>query len=163
MSEAESLIARLNLKPLPAEGGFFARTWESATKGVDGRPAATSIFFLVTPACFSAFHRLDAEEIWYFHEGDGLEHWQIDGQGRPVCTLLGGDLLSGQQPHVVVAAGSWQGARIAPQQTHPRGWSLVSCVVCPGWDDRGFTLGVRDSLAKSFPEAASIISALTRS
>ncbi len=157
---ATDLIARLNLQPLPHEGGFFARTWTSRETLPDGRPLGTAIYFLLTPDGFSALHRLDADELWHFHSGDPVEHLQLSPSGSASISRLGPNPASGEIPQLTVPAGSWQGARLAQ---NPRlGWALLTCTMSPGWTDSGFELGSRADLHALYPAHMSLISALTR-
>lgn len=154
---ASALIARLGLEPLPREGGFFRQTWRSET--------ASSILFLITPLGFSALHRMTQDEVWHFNAGDPVEHVQLDPQtGAITVKRLGGAVLAGDQPQLVVPAGVWQGARLAPPPGDGavNGYALVGCTVSPPWDERGFTLGARRTLTREFPAAAARIAALTR-
>ncbi|HEY1848823.1 MAG TPA: cupin domain-containing protein [Opitutaceae bacterium] len=158
--EARQLVARLGLSPLPGEGGFFAPTWTSASLGAGGRPLASAILFLITGSDFSALHRLDIEEVWHFHAGDPSELVVLGpGRDRGRSVVLGPDPLSGHAPQAAVPAGCWQGARLLPGS---RGWALFGCVVSPGWDGTGFTLGARDALLGEFPGHAERVRALTR-
>ncbi|MFZ9681966.1 MAG: cupin domain-containing protein [Cephaloticoccus sp.] len=159
MDEAEIIIARLGLAPLPDEGGFFRRMWTAPTApGV--RPAGTAILYLVTPAGFSALHRLPTDEVWHFHAGDPLAlMWLMPG-GAIERATLGADIVAGHQPQAVVPVGAWQGARLADGAA--RGWSLVGCTLAPGWDEKEFTLGDRAALCREFPAAADEIIRLTR-
>jgi len=65
-----------------------------------------------------------------------LEMAKNDG-GPPNSVTLGGDVLSGQAPQVLVPPGWWRAA--SPQG----GWVLVSCVVSPGFEFSGFELASR--------------------
>jgi predicted cupin superfamily sugar epimerase len=151
---ARELIATLKLDPLPAEGGFFRQTWRSET--------SSAILFLLTPAGFSALHRLDREELWHFHAGDPVEHVQLDPRdGRRRITRLGAEVRTGLTPQVAVFAGVWQGARLDPART-AAGYALLGCTVTPPWDDGGFELGGREALAAAFPGERPWIEALTR-
>lgn len=162
---AAAVIARLGLSPLLNEGGYFRRTWSSPTRLPNGRAAGSAIYFLVTSDEFSAFHRLSTDEIWMFHAGDPIEHVQLKpGSPAPRRTLLGPDFAGGHEPQLVVPGGVWQAARGMPLAAAigACGWSLVSCVMAPAWDEREFTLGPRAELLREFPEAAQWISLLTR-
>jgi hypothetical protein len=57
----------------------------------------------------------------------------------------------------------WQGARVAGRRRQPaeRAWSLVSCIVTPGFDRTDFELGRRDELLRLFPEQRALVEALT--
>ncbi len=161
---ARALIARLGLEPLPHEGGYFARTWTSRETVGSGRPAGTAIYFLLTPDDFSALHLLDADELWHFHAGDPIEHVQLAPDAGPSgcrVAVLGTSFDRGHVSQLIVQAGIWQGARLAPGAT--RGWALVSCTMSPGWLETGFTLGKRAELLAGFPQSAALIRALTRS
>lgn len=63
----------------------------------------------------------------------------------------------------VVPAGSWQGARVVGATDVPadRAWSLVVCVVTPGFDYADFEIGGRDELLALCPQHAELICALT--
>ena len=149
---ARELIAALQLAPLPEEGGYFRATWRSAT--------ASAIYFLLTAEDFSALHRLEQDELWFFHAGDPIEHVQLDPRDRSArIHRLGPAALAGDQPQVVVPGGVWQGARLAAAQ---HGYALVSCIVSPPWAPSGFTLGMRAELARAFPAHGAWIARLTR-
>ena len=159
--EARKIIAQLGLEPLPLEGGWFRRTRVSAVTLDDGRSAESAIYFLVTAADFSAFHRLKIDEVWYFHAGDALEHVILDPRdGSMRVTRLGPAVCAGEVPQLAVARGVWQGARLAAGSTV--GWTLLSCTTSPAWEDTDFELGQRDELKNAFPAARDQIDRLTR-
>lgn len=151
---AAQLIARLQLAPLPGEGGWFRQT--------SRRPAASAIFFLLTRADFSALHRIAQDEMWHFYAGDRVEHVQLPVDGTALVNRMGSDLMHGDRPQVLVPAGTWQGARLEPAATTDAGWALLGCTVAPPWDERGFELGERAALAAEFPGEATWVRALTR-
>lgn len=156
---AEQLIARLDLAPLPHEGGFFRQTYRSPQTLDSGRPLGTAILFLLTPDSFSALHRLITDEVWHFLDGDPIEHLALDDAGaHGHLTTLGHGLLEGELPQLVVHGGLWQGARLRPGGA----WALCSCTMAPGWDEREFELGHRARLTASHPRWAPLIQALTR-
>lgn len=160
-AEAQKIIAKLGLAPLLHEGGWFRQTWKSGAQFAGGRAAGSAIYFLVTPEDFSALHRLRTEEVWLFHAGDALEHVMLDpADGAVRVTRLGGEVLAGETPQVVVPGGVWQGARLAAGAT--RGWALLSCTMAPAWDENEFELGKREALGREFPAAREKIVALTR-
>lgn len=122
------LIRALGLRPHP-EGGHYAETLRvPAPDG--GRALVTAIHFLLLAGERSRWHRVDATEIWLFHAGDPLL-LEIAGQA---AITLGPDLTAGQHVQATVPAGAWQQARSLG------GWTLVSCVVVPGFEFSGFEL-----------------------
>ncbi len=160
-NEAQQIITTLGLEPLPNEGGFYRRTWTGpATSKDDPRAIGTAITFLITPGEFSALHRLETDEVWHFYAGDSVELVQLDASDQTVRKdVLGSGLTAGQIPQIVVPAGIWQGARLAADH---KGWALLGCTMAPGWNEREFTLGNRESLLERFPQAAPEIHGLTR-
>lgn len=162
MPTAAEIIALLKLEPLPGEGGFFRQTYASAGTLDGGRSAGTAIYFLITPADFSALHLLKTDELWHFYAGDPVEHLTLsDLVGDGEINLLGTDFSSGQRPQLLVRGNCWQGARLAPgPRVH--GWALLGCTMAPGWIAQECSMAGRDELMERFPVWAADIRALTR-
>jgi predicted cupin superfamily sugar epimerase len=173
-AEAQELIARLGLEPLPQEGGFFRRTWVSTERLANGRAAGSAILFLLTAENFSALHRLETDELWHFCAGDPVEHVQFDPRERSARRVRLGPEVPADAAQLIVPGKVWQGARLAEAEAavaataspsrgaFRRGWALLSCTLTPAWDEREFTLGRRDELTRAFPKQAALIAALTR-
>ena len=133
MTTADEVIHALGLRPHP-EGGWYSETWRAPA--ADGeRPASSAIHYLLRASEQSHWHRVDADEIWQFSAGDPLELSVAAGDDAPVWRhRLGGDVIAGDEPQVVVPAGAWQAAR-------PLGdWTLVGCIVAPAFSFDGFEL-----------------------
>jgi predicted cupin superfamily sugar epimerase len=134
---AARLIEQLGLAAHP-EGGWYKETWRGDA-GPDGRAQGTAIIFLLKAGEASHWHIVDAAELWLWQAGDPLELRLAAGDAGPVrSVILGADLEAGQALQGLVAPGEWQAARSAGAPLH--GYSLVSCVVVPGFDFAGFTL-----------------------
>lgn len=156
---AEEVARLLDLAPLDQEGGFFRRTAEAdAILPGGGRRAYSLIYFLITPAGFSAMHKLETDETWCFHCGDGLESLRLAPGGVGKSVKLGLNLSAGELPHDVVPGGVWQGTRLKPGGR----WALVSCVVAPEFRWSEFTLGDWRELTAGYPVFAQEILKLTR-
>ena len=128
--DADKIIARYGLTPHP-EGGHYREIFRAdAEEG--GRGAVTSIYYLLRAGEVSAWHRVDAVEIWHYHAGDALRlEISLDGVATTSHQLGVGD---GAWPQVVVPVGAWQSAR-------PEGaWTLVGCTVAPAFEFAGFEL-----------------------
>ena len=70
--------------------------------------------------------------------GDPLLLSLSDSPNGPVrATRLGPDIIAGDRPQVVVGAHEWQSAVPLPGT---EGYTLVSCIVTPGFRFSGFTL-----------------------
>lgn len=127
---ADQVIATLDLAPHP-EGGHYRQTWVATNAG---RPSGTCIYFLLKQGEHSAWHAVDATEIWHFHAGAPLKlELSPDVNGPAVIHTLTGDLREGR-PQIIVPEGHWQRARSTGAYT------LVSCTVSPGFQFSGFTL-----------------------
>ena len=133
MTEAQSLIRALDLRPHP-EGGWYRETWRAdAPQGE--RAAATAILFLLKQGQSSHWHKVDAAELWLFHAGSPLILRTAARDTGPIReTRLGADVLGGEQPQWRVEPGEWQAAEA------DQGWALVSCIVSPAFEFAGFTL-----------------------
>lgn len=137
-TSAESLIAALGLAPHP-EGGHYRETYRSAAmvQPADARPerpALTTIYFLLTGSDLSRWHRVASEEVWHFLDGAPLELRAIDADFVQASRHVIGAVRDGLTPEHVVRAGDWQAARSLGD------WTLVSCVVAPGFDFADFEM-----------------------
>jgi len=130
--EPEDLIRQLKMAPHP-EGGHYVETFRDRPAG-GGRGALTCIHFLLLAHEISAWHRVDASEVWHFAVGAPL-FLTLSREGHG-CEdhRLGPDVLAGERPHVVVPPGCWQTARSLGA------WTLVSCIVAPAFEFEGFNL-----------------------
>ena len=166
MEEINTLVQKLNLIPHP-EGGFYSETYRS--KGTipqnvideqykGGRNFSTCIYFLLTSASFSAFHRIRQDEIWHFYMGSPIELHQITPSGQYHKNSIGNNIAEGQTPQLVVPGGNWFAAAVP----EPDSYALVGCTVAPGFDFQDFILAKRDVLITDFPEHAEMIRKYTR-
>jgi predicted cupin superfamily sugar epimerase len=136
--DADGVIRLLGLDAHP-EGGCFRETFRDPATDAQGRSAGTAIYYLLRAGEVSHWHRVDAAEIWHYHAGAPLE-LALSADGEAVAVhRLGGDLLAGERPQLVVPKGAWQSARcLADAGTG--GWTLVGCTVSPGFDFAGFEM-----------------------
>ncbi|GJD36260.1 putative cupin superfamily sugar epimerase [Methylobacterium aerolatum] len=133
---AAQVIAALDLKPHP-EGGHFRETFrDSAEAG--GRSVGTAIYFLLDIGEASAWHRIDAAEIWHWYAGAPLVLTMSPNGHDASAHHLGPEIGRGQRPQLVVPAGHWQTA------TSLGAWTLVGCTVAPGFDFASFELAPPD-------------------
>jgi len=123
------------MQPHP-EGGHYAETFRAAP-GPDGRATSTAIYFLLRAGERSHWHRIDAAEIWLWHAGAPLTLDIADETGQRAVTL-GANIAAGERPQAIVPPHAWQAAR------SNGAWTLVSCVVAPGFLFEKFELAPRD-------------------
>lgn len=135
MPSAQDLISALELEPHP-EGGWFRETWRApAAQGE--RAASTAILYLLKTGECSHWHSVDADEIWLWQSGDPLIlRTAAHARSVPASVALGHDPAC-QQFQAIVPAHQWQAAEPV---AGPHGYTLVSCVVAPGFAFEGFTL-----------------------
>lgn len=132
MTTADDIIKVLGLVPHP-EGGHFTESFRDAP-GDGDRAASTAIYFLLRSGELSRWHHVDAVEVFHWYAGAPLELSIWDGEGEPVVTLVGSEVMAGQRPQAVVPAFYWQQARSLGE------WTLVGCTVAPGFEFSGFEM-----------------------
>lgn len=166
MLTAQQVIDRLRLLPHP-EGGYFRETYRASLRHMEHalpseyggeRSAATAIFYLLTPDTFSALHRVKSDELFHSYAGDAVEMLQLWPDGNSKTVLIGNNLAQDHSPQVVVPGGVWQGSRLVAGGN----WALLGCTVSPGFDFADFEIASRSDLLAQWPEAAEMITALTR-
>ena len=124
------------------EGGWFSEVYTSEAAS-DGRPLAGSIYFLLDKDDISHFHRIDCDELWYFHEGCGLVLTIADKDGGRRL-FLGNDISEGQSAMVLIP----RGCAFAAENLDPGSYSFISCATAPKFSYEGFELlGREDMLA----------------
>lgn len=142
--DVELLIDRLELEPHP-EGGYFRETWRSdlvvpadALTPDHGGPrnAGTSILYLLPAGEVSARHRVVSDELWLFQHGDPLDLTIESPDGAASETFA-----VGATPECtfqkLVPAHHWQSAE---SQGGTAGYTLVACIVVPGFDFDDFEM-----------------------
>ena len=167
MVTADEIIAHLNLKPHPREGGFYAETYRSNKRiptSVLGQPYSgervfgTGIYYLLTPVTFSALHRLPGDEIFHFYLGDPVEMLQLKADGAGERVILGVDLQQRMRPQALVPGGVWQGSRLLAGGR----FALLGTTMAPGFEFADYVSGQRAELIAQYPQFAETIIALTR-
>ena len=153
---ASEIIDKLQLEPLPNEGGYYRETWRSSHKlsipclpsGFAGeRCLETCIYYLITPDSFSQMHKLPSPEIWHFYLGDSAEQIRITPDGSVEKIMLGNNIAENQQLQIAVPANTWQGTRLMEGGK----FALFGTTVSPGFEFQDYAAGDLDSLAQSYP------------
>ena len=150
-ARALALISELQLSPHP-EGGWYREVFRSAATVQPAdrrgqRSALTSIDFLLEAGQFSAWHRVQSDEVWHLLEGESLTLWvlpdiadlaqfQANASMRPQAVVLS---ASTTRRHVV-PAGWWQAAEPGAD------FAYVGATVAPGFEFSDFAFG-RDNPA----------------
>ena len=157
--KAQEWINRLELEPHP-EGGYYKSTYQSdiwLAREQGKRPLYTSIYFLLRSEDVSHFHRLQSDELWYFHAGSSLTIHMITPEGEYQEIALGIDIEKGEVPQFVVPKHTIFGSSVKDADT----FSLVGCMVSPGFDFVDFELFSQDNLLAEYPGFSEIIRKMT--
>jgi len=158
--DSKTLIEALGLVKHP-EGGYYKETYRAADTlnnlNGEARNVSTAIYYLLEGNDRSHFHCIATDEMWFFHSGTPLDiHCILDGQLKTI--RLGADVSNGEVLQTVIPAYTWFAAQIVDLNS----FSLLSCVVAPGFDFKDFELASRSQLISEFPNLKSIITDFTR-
>ena len=155
-NEIHYWVDQLGLLPHP-EGGFYKETYRSFEKtAFPERSLCTCIYFLLTSENVSRFHRIKSDEHWFYHAGSPLTVHMLTEKGHEQLPI-GTNLEAGQTPFATVPKNTIFGSSVQAENSY----SLVSCVVAPGFDFADFELFERDFLLQAFPGNENIILKLT--
>jgi predicted cupin superfamily sugar epimerase len=136
MITAKEIVSLLELERHP-EGGWYRQTFED-TPEAGMRAQSTAIYYLLEGGDLSAWHRVDAAEVWHWYAGAPLK-LRLSHEGNVIDEYtLGPDLVTGQRPQVVVPKHCWQTAKSVGR------WTLVGCTVAPGFQFSGFEIAPVD-------------------
>lgn len=149
-------VKKLGLIPHP-EGGFYKETYRSEGEFSSGRNWVTSIYFLLTSENCSRFHQIKSDELWFHHAGSTLIVHTIDQFGKYTANPVGNLIESNFEPYFLVPANTIFGSTVRDKNS----FSLVSCVVSPGFNFNDFQLFERNELLEKYPKHKDIITQLT--
>ncbi len=160
------IVAYYQMMPHP-EGGYYKETYRSEelidkdalpTRFNGNRHFATAIYFLLDKGNFSAFHRIQSDEVWHFYSGQALDIYVIHTNGVLEKIQLGANIEKGQTFQATVPAGAWFASIPADESL----FSFVGCTVSPGFDFMDFELAKSKELIAAYPQHISIIEKLCR-
>lgn len=163
MNNARSLIAALKLQPHP-EGGHYCELYRSqeniplsalAQRYTGDRSVVTSIHFLLESHDKSRYHRLLSDEFWFYHAGNPVEIFFLT-QAQGLTSVVLGPLPLAQQ--ALIPKNTWFAAQPLNAADD---FSLVSCVVAPGFHFDDFELADSATLIANFPLYEAHITAYT--
>lgn len=158
MKDAKYWVNQLNLLSHP-EGGYYKEMFRSngvftPTEIGEKRNYITSIYFLIEAGNVSHFHSIKQDELWYYHAGDPLSVYIINDDEKLDVLKIGPNPEQGEVLQAVVPANTIFGSKSSGE------FSLVSCVVAPGFDFADFKLNHKTELHKKYPQHKEIIDQL---
>ncbi len=166
MNDAEQWIQAQQLRRHP-EGGWYREVYRAQesiphqslpSRFTGDRPFSTAIYYLLTDTDFSAFHRINQDEVWHFYDGTSLTIHMIDPAGIYSAVKVGRNIQAGEDLVAVVRGGWLFGAAV----NIPLSYALVGCTVAPGFDFADFEMPSRQKLLEDYPQHQQIIEKLTR-
>lgn len=153
---ASYYIEHLNMEAHP-EGGHYTRSFYSEekmeTSDSKTRNLYTTIYFCLKSGEVSHLHRLQSDELWFFHDGSPLTVHVIHPNGEYTAQKLGLDFNNGEKPQVLVPKGAIFGSSVDLEST----FSLVGCMVSPGFDFDDFELFTQKELLELYPQQEEVI------
>ncbi len=156
MQDINAVIDSLELEPHP-EGGFYRETHRarSLVKEANGssKNAYSSIYYLLSGRDFSAWHRIQSDETWFFHLGCDIAIHSFNSENELVSTQIG---LESMQFQTTVPAGTW----FAAKPVQAESFCLVSCVVGPAFTFTEFEMGQQQFLLDSYGTSEKHIEAI---
>lgn len=155
---AECWVKELALQTHP-EGGYYKEVYRSNKSFVpieigDHRNYITSIYFLIEANNVSHFHSIKQDELWFYHAGAPLTVYILHEDGDLERLTIGPNPNQGEVLQAVVPANKIFGSKSTGD------FSLVSCVVAPGFDFSDFKLYPKTELLQKYPQHQSIIDEL---
>jgi len=155
-TESDKYIKALKMEQ-HVEGGYFACNYVSNTPFDATRPSWSSIYFMLFEGEVSNFHRLTADEMWYYHAGESLTIYMIAPNGELTTAQLGLNVDIGEKPQFLVPKGCIFGSAM-----NQPGFSLVGCMVSPGFTEDDFELFSQEFLLAEYPQHETIVKRLSR-
>jgi predicted cupin superfamily sugar epimerase len=164
MYTADYFISKLSMDR-HIEGGYYKEIYRNsfnishegyAYEFEGDRALSTTIYFLLEWGQVSKFHKLKFDEIWFYHYGCPMIIHMIDNNGEYKSVRLGLEIEKGEMPQVLVPANVIFGAEPSESDS----FSLVSCMVSPGFDFRDFILYEEKDLCSIYPQHTEIIKKL---
>ena len=166
---AKNIIKKLNLVPLPVEGGMFSLTYTTKEKIAqsalpkrykEDKTFSGAIYYFLTDDLdsFSAMHKLPTDETYHFYLGDPVEMLLLHPRGRSERVILGHDILGDQIVQFTVKRGVWMGSRVKKGGK----FALMGTTMAPGFTPSDYRGGKRETLIAKYPDEADLITQLTR-
>lgn len=149
--KSHEIIKRLDLKPLPVEGGFYSETFRSKTSSeLMNRRTGTCIYYLLEDGMKSYWHSVKSDEIWLYHCGSPGIQLLLFPDGSWEERRIGANFAENELPQSVIPAGTWQATVL---KKTPVLWGLFSAVVCPGFEFEDYIPGKGSELIGKWPDA----------
>jgi predicted cupin superfamily sugar epimerase len=155
---AEEIRTFLNLQPHATCGcgrGTFISDQRIAPGGLpapflDGRPAGSALYFMVTPEAPVRLHRIRNDQLYHRYLGDPIEVLMLHENGTHEHVIVGPDLQAHQRVQLLIPGNTFHTARVIGQ----RRWFLGASTEWPGVEKVDVEIGDVEALAAKYPDVA---------
>ena len=117
---------------------------------VDGRPAGSALYFMLTPDAPVRLHRIRNDQLYHYYLGDPIEVLMLHENGTTEHVVVGPDLRAGQCVQLLIPGNTFHTARVIGR----RRWFLGASTEWPGVEQVDIEIGDVDTLAAKYPDAA---------
>jgi predicted cupin superfamily sugar epimerase len=125
---------------------------------VDGRPAGSALYFMVTPDAPVRLHRIRNDQLYHYYLGDPIDVLMLHENGMSERVVVGPDLRGGQHVQLLIPGNTFHTARIIGR----RRWFLGASTEWPGVEQVDIEIGDVEALAAKYPSAADDLRAFQR-
>jgi hypothetical protein len=119
---------------------------------LDGRPAGSALYFMVTPDAPVRLHRIHNDQLYHRYLGDPVEVLMLHEDGTSERAVVGPDLRAGQCVQLLIPGNTFHTARVIPESL--RGWFLGASTEWPGVERVDVEVGDVEALAAKYPDVA---------
>jgi predicted cupin superfamily sugar epimerase len=117
---------------------------------VDGRPAGSALYFMVTPDAPVRLHRIRNDQLYHYYLGDPIEVLLLHIDGTSEHVIVGPDLRSGHRLQLLIPGDTFHTARVIGD----RRWFLGASTEWPGVEPVDVEIGDVDALAAKYADVA---------
>ncbi|MCA0217571.1 MAG: cupin domain-containing protein [Actinobacteria bacterium] len=128
--------------PLQLPAGTLPHPYTAA------RPLGSALYFLVAPEAPVRLHRIANDQLYHYYAGDPLDLVLMLPDGSTAQHVVGGDVLAGEVPQLLIPGGTFHTARVRGE------WFFGGSTEWPGVVPSDVELGDSDALAQRFPDVA---------
>ena len=83
---------------------------------LDGRPAGSALYFMVTPDAPVRVHRIRNDQLYHRYLGDPIEVLMLHENGTSERVVVGSDLRAGQCVQLLIPGNTFHTARVLGQR-----------------------------------------------
>ena len=155
---AEEVCALLKLEPTPRAvscASHLSATNELRPGGLpapflDGRPAGSALYFMVTPDAPVRLHRIRNDQLYHRYLGDPIQVLMLHENGTSERVVVVPDLRASQCVQLLIPGNTFHTARVIGQ----RRWFLGASTEWLGVEKVDVEIGDVETLAAKYPDVA---------